>query len=196
LVRLLEGAGAFDRSEVLPLVDRFPDEFLGDVLVREGMLTEDYLQGLLVRALHIPWVALEGCSPARDIVALLPEATCREHRAVALSRVKGFLTVATTNPLDPRLGARVREHTGLEPRLLLCSSAGLQALLDAALGPPRGADEGRGDQTDPADEAPRKDDGLAEGIEAVAQGLRQAGRHSADETAGATETRDGPGGEQ
>jgi len=183
LMSLLEDAGVLDRDEARPLTERFPGEFLGDVLVREGMLTEDYLQGLLVRALHIPWLAVQGCSVAPDVAALLPETACRERQVMPLSRAKGFVTLATTNPLDPHLAEWVREETGLEARLVLCSAAGLQALLDAAFQPERSGRQEGDNSPGPA----LADDGssdLAGSIEAVVEGLRRADETAAPASSG------------
>lgn len=181
LMRLLEDAGVLERDEARPLIERYPDEFLGDVLVREGMLTEDYLRGLLVRALHIPWLAAQGCSVAPDVAALLPETACRERRVMPLSRAKGFVTLATTNPLDPHLAEWVHEETGLEARLVLCSVAGLDALLDAAFHPERS-----GRQKDDNSSVAASADGgdLAGSIEAVVEGLRRADETAAPDSSG------------
>jgi type IV pilus assembly protein PilB len=133
LLLLLTQAGVMEKQELLPLLEQHPDEFLGDVLVREGLLLEDYLQGLLARLLHLPCVMADGCaeSAARRIATLLPESFCREHRVMAVSRTRHFLTLAAANPLDAPAMEEARAITGLEVRLVLCSARPLMKLTDA-----------------------------------------------------------------
>jgi hypothetical protein len=133
LLLLLTGAGVMEEQELLPLLEQHPDEFLGDVLVREGLLLDEYLQGALARLLHLPCVAVDGCAEpaARRIATLLPESFCREHRVMAVSRTRHFLTLAVVNPLDAAVIEEARAITGLEARLVLCSERQMTKLTDA-----------------------------------------------------------------
>jgi len=144
LARLLVDAEVLEDDELLAIQEQHPDEYLGDVLVREGVLLDDYLQGVLIRHLSLPWVPAECCSPAQAVLQLLPQAFCRERGVMPLSRTREFLTVACVNPLDEETADEVRSITGMKVRMVLSSSAQLTALIDRVYEPP--------EQEDPEDE--------------------------------------------
>lgn len=135
LARILVDAEVLGDDELLAIQEQHPNEYLGDVLVKEGILLEGYLQGLLIRTLYVPWVAVERCEIAAELRGLLPEAFCREHRLMPVSRARDFLTVACANPLDEEALNRVREVTGLKVRAVLCAWAQLDALIRATYAP-------------------------------------------------------------
>jgi hypothetical protein len=177
LMLILSDAGVLEKEDLLPLTEQHPHEFLGDVLIREGVLVEDFLHGLLVRTLHIPWVVADCCTVPADVAALVPEGFCREHRVMPISRTREFLTLAVVNPLDPWVMASVGESTGLAVRPVLCSATQLSALIEATYRKPKEAESEAGREA--PDEPPEEPaepavPNLTDVLQKVAQGIEQA----------------------
>jgi len=153
LARILADAEVLSNQELLAIQEEHPEEFLGDVLLREGILIESYLQGLLIRTLYVPWIAAECCTVPREVAELLSESFCREHVVVPISRARDFLTVACANPLAEEVIEEVGRITGLRVRTVLCSAEPLKKLIGAAYrgpeeektGPTEGEEEGAGE---------------------------------------------------
>ena len=146
LARLLADADVLADEELLTLHQRYPDEYLGDVLVREGVLLEGYLQGLLVRNLHIPWIAADCCTVSPEVEKLLPESFCRQHRIMPVARARDFLTLLCVNPLDEPSFDKVTEMTGLTVRIALCSADHLETLFSATYDKPDDGEEATGEE--------------------------------------------------
>jgi len=121
LARMLVEHDAMAQDELLDIQEQHPDEYLGDVLIREGILLESYLQGLFIRALHIPWLAVDRCEVCHEAAVLLPKDLCRDLRIVPISRARDFLTIACINPLNEEALNQAHEITGLKVRSVLCS---------------------------------------------------------------------------
>jgi len=121
LARILSDANVLGDDELLVVQKQHPGEYLGDVLVREGILLESYLYGLLIRTLYLPWAAIDRCRVPPDTVNLLTEDFCRERRIMPINRARDFLTIACVNPLDEESIDEVRNITGMNVRVVLCS---------------------------------------------------------------------------
>src|SRR5512140_1681304 len=59
---------------------------LGHVLVQSGAISETSLAQLLAKQLGVPFVELDNFALQPDLVRLLPEAAARRHRAIVLDR--------------------------------------------------------------------------------------------------------------
>ena len=159
LARLLADAEVLGDDELLSIQEQHPDEFLGDILVREGILPEGYLHGLLIRSLFVPWIAVDCCTMSPELRGLLSERLCRRRRLVPISRARDFLTVACVNPLDEEALNKVRDVTGMKVRPLLCSAQELEAFMKVAFSRP--AEEESGTDDDEAGAESEGDAGMA-----------------------------------
>lgn len=128
LARILSDANVLGDDELLAVQRQHPGEYLGEVLIREGILLESYLYGLLIRTLYLPWVAVDRCRVSPDAVSLLTEDFCRERGIMPINRAREFLTIACVNPLDEESIDEVCNITGMNVRVVLCL-AEQQALL-------------------------------------------------------------------
>ncbi len=146
LARLLADAEVLGDDELLSVQEQHPDEFLGDILVREGILPEGYLHGLLIRSLFVPWIAVDCCTMSPELRGLLSERLCRRRRLVPISRARDFLTVACVNPLDEEALNKVRDVTGMKVRPLLCSAQELEAFMKVAFSKPAEGESGTDDE--------------------------------------------------
>lgn len=145
LARILSDADAMSDEEILALQRKFPGQPLAEVLVREGALSQDYLRGLLLRTLRMPWIDPEVYKVGKHLLDLLPESFCRKHRLLPVGWVREFLTVACVDPLDEETLAEVHYATSLQIRLVMCSEEQIQALIDRAFATEEGAAEPAGE---------------------------------------------------
>ncbi|MFH1731281.1 MAG: hypothetical protein ABIF82_06495 [Planctomycetota bacterium] len=178
LARLLSDANVLGDDELLVVQKQHPSEFLGEVLVREGILLESYLHGLLIRTLYLPWIAVDRCQVSPDAVELLAEGFCRERRIMPVSRARDFLTIACVNPLDEESIDEVRSITGMNVRVVLCSAEQQETLMKIAFarqeGPNAGGEPGGGAAAERAEPATDSDVGL-KAAELADQLIAQAG---------------------
>jgi MSHA biogenesis protein MshE len=73
---------------------------LGRIIVESGKVTEDGISKALARQLNAEFVDLKSFTPSAEIVKLLPEATARRFRALALREQDGKLLVGFADPTD------------------------------------------------------------------------------------------------
>ncbi len=73
---------------------------LGRILVDSGIVTEEQISGALARQLKIPYINLKQQSPNPALVNLLSEAQARRFRALVLEDSNGFLRVGMADPSD------------------------------------------------------------------------------------------------
>ncbi len=132
LARILSDANVLGDDELLVVQKQHPGEYLGDVLIREGILLESYLYGLLIRTLYLPWAAIDRCRVSPDTVSLLTEDFCRERSIMPINRARDFLTIACVNPLDEESIDEVRNITGMNVRVVLCSAEQQATLMKIA----------------------------------------------------------------
>ncbi|MEO8154480.1 MAG: GspE/PulE family protein [Rhizobacter sp.] len=73
---------------------------LGRILVDSGIVTEEQISGALARQLKIPYINLKQQSPNQSVVNLLSEAQARRFRALVLEDSNGMLRVGMADPSD------------------------------------------------------------------------------------------------
>ncbi len=132
LARLLVDSGILTEENIAEVQAEHPGEYLGDVLVREGVLLQDYLNGLLIRILRIPYLPADCCNIEPEVRGLLSESFCRQHRLMPVSKARDFLTVVCANPLDEEALADIEQNTGLKARRLLCTPEQMEGLIEKA----------------------------------------------------------------
>ena len=73
---------------------------LGRVIVDSGLVTEEAISKALARQLGAEFVDLKAFQPRPELVKLLPEAQARRFRAVVLDERDGLLRVGMSDPTD------------------------------------------------------------------------------------------------
>ena len=73
---------------------------LGRVLIDGGLVTEDQVAHALARQLRVPAVNLKSFPLKSEAVRLLGESPARRHRALVLEDKGDYLLVAFADPLD------------------------------------------------------------------------------------------------
>lgn len=114
-------AGLVPRTE-LDLVEKKASEkkqYLGDVLVSEGKLSEDDLRRTEAYILGIPYVSLKSQKIDFEVLSLIPEPIARKHNIVAFKKNATSLEVAMLDTDDLTAIDFVKKKVGLKilPRL-------------------------------------------------------------------------------
>ena len=73
---------------------------LGRIVVESAFVTEEAISQALARQLQIPFVDLKLFNPKPELINLLPEAQARRYRAVVLAEDDGRLRVGFVDPTD------------------------------------------------------------------------------------------------
>ncbi len=81
-------------------IQRQSGEFIGEVLVNEGVLDENSLVAFLAKYCKIPHLSLLDYLIDEKLLELIPPDFCMRHRLVPIDRMGRNLTVAMVNPLD------------------------------------------------------------------------------------------------
>jgi type IV pilus assembly protein PilB len=99
--------------------DKTGKQSLGDVLVSEGMLSEDALRRIKAYVLGIPFVNLKESKVTFEVLSLIPEPIARTHNIIAFKKNADSLEVAMLDTEDLAAIDSVRKKTGLKilPRL-------------------------------------------------------------------------------
>ena len=101
---------------------------LGQILIEMKLITSEQLGGLLSKQLGMPYVNLQ--SAAASPVQEVPKEFAQEHAVVPLSKEKGRLFIAMTDPLDQKIIQEVEKLAGcsVEPRVT--TEADIQTMAD------------------------------------------------------------------
>ena len=73
---------------------------LGRIVVESSFVTEEAISQALARQLQAPFVDLKHFNPKPELINLLPEAQARRYRAVVLEEANGRLRVGFVDPTD------------------------------------------------------------------------------------------------
>lgn len=84
-------------------------EFLGEILMRNGVLDEHCLTSFLAKYCQVPHLSLLDYLIDPEVVRLVPEALCLQYRMLPIDKLGRNLTVAMVNPLNGEALDRVRE---------------------------------------------------------------------------------------
>jgi chromosomal replication initiator protein DnaA len=105
-------------------------QFLGEVLMLEGYISEDELIGFLVRQCRIPHLKLSNFQISPEIASLVPAEICRDHKLLPIDKLGALLTVAMVNPIDVEALEKVKSTVNLRIKPILCSWADFSQLYE------------------------------------------------------------------
>jgi MSHA biogenesis protein MshE len=99
-VLLRQGQLTQDQLETALREQKRSGRKLGRVLIDSGYLTEDQIAGVLARQLDIPFIDLKRFSIKPELAARLPETLARRFRALVLDEVAGDYLIGFADPTD------------------------------------------------------------------------------------------------
>ncbi|MDR0529535.1 MAG: Flp pilus assembly complex ATPase component TadA [Zoogloeaceae bacterium] len=103
---------------------------LGRIFVESGYVTEDAISNALARQLRAPFMDLRQYSPAPDLVKLLPESQARRHRALVLGEFSGLLRIGMSDPTDLQAYDDIARIVRRDIEVAVVSESQLLAALD------------------------------------------------------------------
>ena len=107
---------------------------LGSAVAALGFATEDEIVAILSRQYRVPAVDLAGFEFDAAVVGLIPAATARKHRVLALSRSGAVLTVAMTDPGNVIAMDDIRFVTGCSVAPRVASEASVDGAIRTLYG--------------------------------------------------------------
>jgi len=102
---------------------------LGDVLVTEGIITEEQLTKLEAYILGIPFVSLEKSIIDPEVLRIIPEPIARKHNIIAYKKDGNKLEVAMLDPEDLQTIDFIRKKASLKILPRLTSKEGIKNAL-------------------------------------------------------------------
>jgi len=108
-----------DRFERAKKIAEKNNQKIGEVLVSEGLITQEKLLKLEAYILGIPFIDLEKEKIDSDILKIIPEPIARSHNMVAIKKKGDMLEVAMLDPEDLRSIEFIQKTSNLKilPRL-------------------------------------------------------------------------------
>ena len=104
---------------------------LGRVFVESGYVTEEGISQALARQLRIPFVDLKNFTPKPELIKLLPEAPARRFRALVLNQLPdGRLQVGLSDPTDLQAYDEITRLVRREIDLAVVTESQLLAMVD------------------------------------------------------------------
>ena len=146
---LLTRAGVLTQQQLQAALDyqRSSGGGLGSAVVALGFAAEDEIVAILSRQYRAPAVDLAGFDFDAAVVALIPAATARKHRVLALSRSGAVLTVAMTDPGNVIALDDIKFLTGCSVAPRVASEASVDAAIRTLYGARPAAADARPDRT-------------------------------------------------
>ena len=103
---------------------------LGELLVKEGVIKEGDLMGLLAEELRIPILNLSRLEPDPEIIDIISEEAARFYQVVPISKVSKVLTLAISDPFNVLTLDGLEFLTGYDLALALASKSDIKKFLD------------------------------------------------------------------
>lgn len=89
---------------------------LSDVLVKDKVIPEDELLGLISSEANVPPVNLERIELSQEVTSILPEEVAKSYKVLPLDKIGDYLSIAVVNPFDVLKLDDIRIITGCELR--------------------------------------------------------------------------------
>jgi len=151
-------------------------QFVGQVLVELGYISEQDLASFLVRQCSIPHLNLLDYEIHGELLDLIPFELSREHKVLPVDKLGSILTVAMVDPFDRAALEEIRRHTGLRVKPVLCNWYDFELVFARLFGERRASEKrrdaraARKDKQPPETEVKTKPSGVQKGaVEEVAE---------------------------
>jgi type IV pilus assembly protein PilB len=99
----------------------------GEILLKNGWISEQELVEGLSEQLNIPFVDLNTLTPDREVLDLVPRTLAEKLNILPIGKTcDNKLRVATAEPMDILVVDELRFYTGLDVEFVLATSTGLK----------------------------------------------------------------------
>jgi len=107
---------------------------LGEILLRNRIITEEQLAQVLAEQFNLPYVTLEGFTVPSELFRYIPVADCYQSGALPYRREGGELEVVLSDPREMALPERLEAQHGLRVKVSLASRTAIEAALKRSEG--------------------------------------------------------------
>src|SRR3954466_5850609 len=109
---------------------------LGSVLVKMGVLTDEEVTNFLSRQYGVPAINLQFFEIDPNVVKLIPQETARKHQILPLSRVGASLTIAMVDPTNVFAMDDIKFMTGFNIEPVVASESSIMDRIEQAYATP------------------------------------------------------------
>src|SRR3954464_9187952 len=107
---------------------------LGSVLVKLGLLSDEEVTNFLSRQYGVPAINLQFFEIDQNVIKLIPEETARKHQILPLSRVGASLTIAMVDPTNVFAMDDIKFMTGFNIEPVVASESAILEGIEKAYG--------------------------------------------------------------
>lgn len=100
---------------------------VSDLLISQGVITQDYLVDLLSKFFNTPRVKVSGKEINFDILNLIPEDIARARNAIIFDKQDEYIHLALTDPTDLESINFIQRYTGLSAKVFLTTDDDLKS---------------------------------------------------------------------
>lgn len=97
-------------------------ERVGEILVRQGFISQMDIIGILEFQMGIPYVEIDEYDVDQEACVTIPEPLAKKHVLIPIKKENGILTVAMSDPLNVFAIDDVRIYTGMEVQPVIATS--------------------------------------------------------------------------
>ncbi len=105
------------------------DEKLGDILVKNEIISEEELRKMYAYILGVPYVNLEKQIIPKDVLQIIPENIAKKNNIIAFKKSNNDLRVAMLDPENIQIIDFVKKKSGLKVSPCITSKKGMKAAL-------------------------------------------------------------------
>lgn len=105
---------------------------IGQILVRQGYITEDNLLAALGRQLNIPYLPLMNYAVNADAVRLLDERFCKRHLLIAFDQDEKHLFISVADPFNDTAIEEIEKKVPLKLNIFLSTPTEITNMIDMA----------------------------------------------------------------
>ncbi len=117
-----EGALTEEQFQKAMALQKASGDFIGEILIREGILDEKSLLSFLAKHCKMPHLSLLDYLIDKSIVGIVPQEICFKYRLLPIDKMGSNLTIAMVNPLDAEALQKVKECCpNLRIKPILCA---------------------------------------------------------------------------
>jgi type IV pilus assembly protein PilB len=132
LKKILLDSGAVEEAAVEKAAKYADQEktSLAEIVVNQGLISNEELAKLIADALNLPFVSLSRVLPAQDILSLIPEIVARKKRIIAFKKNEDGLHLAMADPTDIETINFIERKEGLPVIAYVATNQDIDAALE------------------------------------------------------------------
>lgn len=131
LKKIIAQSGLINKEELEDAFRKSQEQVkdLGDILIEQGLISEEYLTKIIAEELGVDYINLNSIEIPKDILDLIPEEMSRTHQVIAFKKDGNILFLAMEDPSDFEAIDFIRKKTGFNIKPYLASRSDISKAL-------------------------------------------------------------------